>query len=326
MISFSAASDFAASPLDSSKQSGATYVISLAILAHYALGKSGAPTVAQMNMSLLTVPTLLIALIVVDLTLPSPTNAQLTNVWPANCIFGTMKILQLNARSLNTSHQLIKDYVIAKGINIVAITETWGTNNIQPFQALGFSATFKDRSQGHHGGVLILHHSSLKTYARKDLEIPELEATWIETRIAGKQTFICCLYLPPGKQPHIKKLWPTLHSLGDNCNIYILGDLNCRNYLWESWHATTPPRSDIAFTSSKYVIDMCDCFNLTILNDGRYTRIQDDTISSPDLSLVRQADNVTWSVDHYFNIRSDHCPIIINSGPIDHKSVKKLDL
>jgi hypothetical protein len=78
-----------------------------------------------------------------------------------------MKILQINSRFLNTSIHLIKDYIKAKGINLVAISETWGAKNLSQFASLGFSVVSKDRATDNHAGVLILYHHSLKNSSAK---------------------------------------------------------------------------------------------------------------------------------------------------------------
>ena len=50
-----------------------------------------------------------------------------------------MKILQINSRSINTSQYLINDYVKAKKVELICISETWDLKKVKNLKAYSVS-------------------------------------------------------------------------------------------------------------------------------------------------------------------------------------------
>lgn len=229
------------------------------------------------------------------------------SVYKSGAFVDNMKILQINARSLNTSRHLINEYIKIKNIDLVAVSETWDGK----FLSNHFHPLVKPRTSNNYGGVALFCKKSLKFVPRRDLEIPNLEAVWLETRVNREVLLICSLYIPPGRDYLLKKLDRVLHGIGPLPNLLLLGDFNCRSMLWEHWHGSRPSSfSSKSWSMGRKLMDITYEHGLAVLNNGRYTREVDGTISSPDLSLARGI-WPSWQVDHTHRLNSDHLPINI---------------
>ncbi len=241
-----------------------------------------------------------------------------------------MRYLQLNSRSLDTSKFLIKDYVSARNICGISLSETWGARDISPLESLGFKPVLKDRCHDNHGGVLTFHHGSTKYIPRYDLDIQALEAVWSETRMEGSPTLVCSVYIPPNqlylRKRCLKHLSDVIKKTDHKYNLLIMGDFNARSYTWESWHTECKDRYDASFKFGECVISMCNELGLTIQNNGQYTRYQNGVKSAPDLTLTRGLQSLSWHVDHCINLRSDHCPILISIDEPLPGSITRWDL
>jgi hypothetical protein len=86
-----------------------------------------------------------------------------------------MRILQINAQSLNTSQHLINKYAKQKEAAFILVSEIWRPKDLNELKR--FVGNIKPRATGAHGGVAIFRTQGVKMIDRKDLEIPDLEAT-----------------------------------------------------------------------------------------------------------------------------------------------------
>ena len=217
----------------------------------------------------------------------------------------------LNARSLNTSAYLIKDFVKSKSIDIMTISETWLANNLNVLKSAGYNAQIRQRQTNNYGGVAIFSSNSVKIVPRSDLEVPDLEATWAETRVGCDQFVLGSIYIPPNKIEDLEHLDSVLNKLGPNTKLLLTGDLNCRHKLWEQWHPPTKRCYGVAWRMGNRLLELCDKHNLTILNNGCVTREMNNQLSSPDLTLSRGIENVNWNIESTIRLNSDHIPITI---------------
>ena len=239
-----------------------------------------------------------------------------------------MKILSLNARSLKTSHLLIKDYVSARNISLLCITEAMTVEDT-PLSKI-FNPLHRPRSSSNRGGVAVFYRKDLKgIYPRYDLEDPDLEAVWIETRLNGKSLIIGTIYIPPPDEnpKALMALDRVLHFLGPEQSVLLTGDPNCRNLAWEKWHHLVPNQNYYAWKRGTWLLNLADKHGLSIANDGRYTRFEkklDRYIkTAPDVTLTRNIPTLQWQVDHIIGLNSDHRPIIISFPKPDQKPVKR---
>jgi hypothetical protein len=236
-----------------------------------------------------------------------------------------MKFLQLNSRSINTSQKLIADYGNKHHIDIMCISEAWEIKNISDITKSGFKSIVRPRPDGKHGGVCILFKKNIKLIHRPDLSDPNLELLVCETRHDAQPLFIVSVYIPPGNFHSIDLLDRFIDEKLSDKRFLILGDLNCRALLWESWHRTTPNTNSCSWKMGGKLIDLCSTHNIQILNNGSWTRESNDVRSSPDLSLAKDVNIASWHVDHIY-LRSDHFPILVTLPSPSTATTTKLDL
>jgi hypothetical protein len=148
----------------------------------------------------------------------------------------TMKILQLNIRIINTSKFLLRDHIKDNNIDVACLTETWQIGNDNSILNLtGLKPEFKNRSSGTKGGgAAILLSPNVKAVRRKDLEVDDLEAVFVEATVNGKATVIGSVYIPPGHAhgDKITILDGILNAI-PNSSLLITGDFNARSPSWE---------------------------------------------------------------------------------------------
>ena len=118
--------------------------------------------------------------------------------------------------------------------------------------------------------------TGLGVYPRYDLEDPDLEAVWIETRQNGKSLIIGTIYIPPPDEnpKALMALDRVLHFLGPEQSVLLTGDPNCRNLAWEKWHHLVPNQNYYAWKRGTWLLNLADKHGLSIANDGRYTRFE----------------------------------------------------
>ena len=141
-----------------------------------------------------------------------------------------LNILHLNAESIRNKIDVVESESI--GYDIVCITESWLNDSIESDSIMltGFSKPYrKDRPDG-YGGVMIYVSENLTAVERPDLDIPQLEAIWVEIKHPKMTGLFCSMYRPPKKPIFywdlIDQSLENARSTGIN-HIFLLGDLNC---------------------------------------------------------------------------------------------------
>jgi ribonuclease HI len=253
--------------------------------------------------------------------------------WSLLLLLLTMsKHLQLNTRSLNTSHHLIKSYVEQRNIDALSLTETFEikTATTETFEIKdnplknSFKIAPLPRPGTFRGGVAALYRCDVKFWPRNDLRLDGLEATWYETIHKGTRYLVGTVYIPGGSLQALSALDRVLSKIDADMPLLLMGDFNSRHLAWEHWHRRQPPYSS-AFKMGEAVLGICSEHKLTIGNDGRHTRDEAGRLSAPDLTLYRGLD-VTWDVDHITRLNSDHLPIIISLPKVQCASHTKWDI
>lgn len=221
-----------------------------------------------------------------------------------------MKFLQLNTRSLNTSHHLIKAYVSQRNIQAISLSETFELKE-NPLTKAFAPPMSLPRPTSVHGGVAALCRLDTKFVHRPELVVQGLEAVWYETMANGTKFLVGNVYIPPSDLHALYLLDTVLSKIDSSIPLLILGDFNSRHLMWEHWHTKLPPKST-AFRMGSALLGICDTHSLVIANDGRYTRDLSDIKSAPDVTLYRGLKKVHWQVDHINRLNSDHLPIVIH--------------
>ena len=145
-----------------------------------------------------------------------------------------ISICHVNIRSIR--NQLKIDHIncaLTDHYNIITLSETWLNQSIDVSKLClnNFQQPFRrdrDNNSG-YGGVLAWVANHIAAKRRRDLEIHDLEAMWLEVRAKNNKFLLCVVYRPPNTTYNF---WDNLQESIDMakdtnlCNIVITGDLN----------------------------------------------------------------------------------------------------
>jgi hypothetical protein len=136
--------------------------------------------------------------------------------------------MHANARSLSTKLDLFT--AESHAYDIMTISETWlsdddsNTNLIIP----NFHPPVRrDRPGDRHGGVAIYVSDALICKPRPDLQVPGLEAVWVETRRGQEKLLIGCFYRPDSPVQYWDLISESISKANDTLlHFFVLGDFN----------------------------------------------------------------------------------------------------
>ena len=213
------------------------------------------------------------------------------------------KIVHINCRSFNTNKKLLIEAESNK-FDIITLSETWLNDKHTDDEVSldGFHKPIrKDRQNNRGGGVAVYVKTSHFCKHRQDLEIDDLEAVWVETRINKKSYIIGSFYRPPNaSNDYWDLIEQSLHRTNSlDSTIIILGDFN----------------SDFNHPHRKF-LEIINMFHLQQLVKGN-TRITENSATCLDLILTQNKD-FTHNVDILPEICSDHCCPCISIKLVTH--------
>lgn len=208
-------------------------------------------------------------------------------------------VLQWNCLSLKSRLDSFKFLLHNSDCDIFAHCETWlGPEDEISFH--DFNIVRLDRDD-HYGGVLLGIKKCYSFYRIPIPVLPGIEIVACQINVKCKDLCIASVYIPPNRSINRRQLWSAISFLSSP--VLILGDLNSHGIGWgESYDDN---RAGIIY-------DLCDDFNLTVLNTGEVTRIaKRGRHSRLDLSLCSGSLSLdcTWKVIEDPH-GSDHLPII----------------
>lgn len=187
--------------------------------------------------------------------------------------------------------------------DIITISETW-LHNATPNKNIlisGYQPPIRRDREG-HGGVAIYVKEDLICIHRPDLEVDDLEAVWIESKLNQETILIGCFYRPPSSRvgywdlvdQSIDKAGSSPHKL------VILGDFN------------TDKNSNLPYDvlHTRYLNRIMHLNNLVqLINEP--TRHTDNTAREIDLILTTCPGTVKSSGVRP-TVKSDHCCVYVN--------------
>ena len=214
-----------------------------------------------------------------------------------------LKVIQWNARSAYSNHNLLKDLCKNTQFDVGLLCETWYKPNYNIVFS-GFNIIRKDRALG-KGGIAIFLKKSLPFTLidfghnyNKNLEIVGVNITVGKTKIS-----LVSLYRPPNIQVTTNDYIDIFNKLESHC--IIGGDFNAHHAMWGS------NRTEL---SGIRLTDAIEHYpKLIIRNDGQPTRLSHANISSVlDLTIVSDnlVNNSKWqALDDTYG--SDHFPVLL---------------
>ena len=214
----------------------------------------------------------------------------------------SISVLQWNCRSILPKIDSFKVLINKNKCDAFSLCETWLTSNID-LNFHDFNIIRLDRDTP-YGGVLLGIKKCYSFYRINLPSIPGIEVVACQMTIQGKELCIASIYIPPRAQVGQRLLFDLIELLPSPR--LILGDFNSHGVAWGS------PYND---NRSSLIYNLCDDFDMTILNNGEMTRIPKPPArpSALDLSLCSTSLRLdcTWKVilDPH---GSDHLPILIS--------------
>ena len=146
-----------------------------------------------------------------------------------------LSICHVNIRSLRGDSDKL-DHIscgLSHKYDIITVSETWLNASCKSSSLLlnDFQAPFRrDRRDGRgYGGVLVWASVKVAAKRRPDLELPELEALWLEIRSHNNKFLLCTVYRPPDDRIQFWEYLQESVNLAKECDIgkvIITGDLN----------------------------------------------------------------------------------------------------
>ena len=213
-----------------------------------------------------------------------------------------ISIVHNNIRSLQKKAIYVEAEL--KNFDIITLSETWLYSNFPEDKIVinGFQKPYRqDRSDNSGwGGVAIYVKNNIYSKRRPDLEVNDLEAVWIETRIKKETLLVGCFYRPPNSLvSYWDKIDESISKAGNtDYKFVILGDFN-----------TNPTYHN--FTHLERIMYLNGLHQ--IINET--TRYTDNTESIVDLILTPCPDLVSLS-GVLPPVNSDHCCPFLEIGNV----------
>ena len=245
-----------------------------------------------------TVTIIMLVILSGDIQLnPGPTPIRTTS--------NKISIVHINANRLKNKLSQIE--LKSKDIDIITISETWLSSDVfdNKIRLQGFHKPIRKDRDGEGGGVAIYVKNNLILKPRPDLDIQNLEAVWVETKINNDPLLVGSFYRP-GSKPvaYWNLIDQSIRNVASTGSRFlVLGDFN----------------SDFLSNPSKHLLDIMsyNSLNQLVKTPTRYTAT---TATCLDLILTPISDNVK-NVGVMTPICSDHSVPFIELNTQTSRSV-----
>ena len=217
-----------------------------------------------------------------------------------------MRILFINAQSLNTAQKDIVNIVNSYTVDIVCVNETWQDVNTK-LKFLNWRVFDEPRKDRKGGGVAIMVNSDTCKFAVKELtefKTTEYESVGIHVNTdKGVKFNLVCPYIPPEKPEQTEALCRNICKSQLKEPLIIMGDLNTKSLEWNNTSSNK---------SGEIVEHFISTNNMVCVNDGQPTRRNSNSVidlilmSSPFKKTLEICDTLTHE-----NIKSDHIGILL---------------
>ena len=152
-----------------------------------------------------------------------------------------LKLLYFNGRSILGKIDELKIIVEKGKYDLIAITETWLTNEInnELIALPGYTAIRQDRDQKRGGGVLMYIREPLTFKQLRIINREQNEIIWCEINLRKPKTLILgCTYRAPNcNEPENKALYNKIREVclsHPNSTIVLVGDFNLPKIDWKN--------------------------------------------------------------------------------------------
>ena len=223
----------------------------------------------------------------------------------------------LNARSIINKTLQIKDFVVDKNIDILALTETWlkpddrSDYTIRDISPTGYAFVHTPRPNGNGGGVGLLYRKNLKMEQIKSDPFKSFEFKELLLHSSASIIRIIVIYRPPisAKNGHTHAAFLDDFSsllerlVSSTGRLLLAGDFN--------FHVNDPSDN----TANKF-LDLLSCFNLEVCNVYTPTHKNNNVL---DLIVTRSGEETVLNLSLNDPVISDHfavhCTLAIKRPP-----------
>ena len=159
-----------------------------------------------------------------------------------NSDYHDLAICHVNIRSLKTRDCLgfLSKFIhlkkeLANKFSVITVSETWLTDleYSSQFSIKNYQKPFRrdcEQCNGTlgYGGVLAWVHNTVACKRREDLELPNIEAMWLEIRSKNNKFMLCVTYRQPAKNDFWDVLQTNINLVNEipGAKIILTGDLN----------------------------------------------------------------------------------------------------
>ena len=225
---------------------------------------------------------------------------------------GTMRILQANVRSLNTTKDLLELTSLVHRADLMLLQEIWsakGSLQLRDFM----TPLVKLRDSKGGGGVAIFARKSVKMVSLSQYDCNDVEAVWAEVMVGHVRCVVGSVYIPLGAIHTLKAFGQQLAKICHENDMVVLAmDANARNKLWDEEvgsGGTNKKMGDLLH-------DILRENDMEVLNDGTHTYHKGSYSAALDVTACKGLQikyPVKWSVLDD-DINSDHSPVITLIG------------
>ena len=126
----------------------------------------------------------------------------------------------LNARSVCNKALLIRDLIIDKGLDVLALTEIWNPSNctIAGLLPPGYEIVHKPRQDKRGGGVAVIAKTELRCKLNIAQALTSFEAIIVTVTSDQKEINMCVVYAPECKQSSAQAHNTFISEFTPNCN------------------------------------------------------------------------------------------------------------
>ena len=211
-------------------------------------------------------------------------------------------IVQWNCRSIISKLESFTQLVHDANCDIFALSETWLNPGLN-LNFRDFNIIRSDRDDS-HGGVLLGIRKCYSFYRINTPPVSGIEIVACQIQVKGRDLSVASIYIPPRVAVNYRQLESITEVLSEPR--LILGDLNSHGMAWgESYDDARAP----------VIYDLCDNFNMCVLNSGEATRVPPPPARETRLDLSISSNSLrldcTWKVIQDPH-GSDHLPINIS--------------
>ena len=221
-----------------------------------------------------------------------------------------LRVLQYNINGINNKIDELLDYMEKRKILIGVLQETKLTSKSKLKKTNNYTLIRKDRGTNKGGGLAFLVHKDVSFNLEPTPQSHEADQHLESLTISlpskdNNHLFIRNIYIPPQSSCH-QQYQPPINHLFDNlgASSLILGDFNAHHEMWHT-DATEDARGRI-------IVDTIAGLDYGIINEDLPTRLQGNSATSPDLSIVSSNLIPTTSWKTETKMSSDHLPVIID--------------